>query len=331
MRIENKDCFEFLKTVEDNSVDLVLIDPPYNINKDSRWDKWNTVDEYVEFMLSITKECERVLKENGTFYFFHNDFYQISKIQEAIDKYTELKLYSIIIWNKPNFRKIVWGNVSEKNKLRSWFNINEFCLMYSFDNDFENIEGSFYDNKDNFSSIKYYLREQQKLSGLKENDFQRILNFSENSGAWRHYLNSQWTFIKEDKYLLLQQNTNYFKKPYSELLNEYNNYLKEYEEKLKQIYEKRHKFNKKIGNDYNNVWISKSKQNKGKLHPTQKPLDLIEKIILTSTNENDVVLDCFLGSGTTAVAALKNKRKILGCERDENYFNVIQERIKEFK
>ena len=64
-----------------------------------------------------------------------------------------------------------------------------------------------------------------------------------------------------------------------------------------------------------------------RLHPTQKPLALLEYLIKTYTNEGDVVLDNCMGSGSTGVAALKNNRKFIGIEKDENYFNIAKERI----
>ena len=66
------DCLEVMKELKTHSIDLVLIDPPYNISK-AEWDKWKTVDDYVNFMGEVFKEIERVLKPNGSFYFFHND------------------------------------------------------------------------------------------------------------------------------------------------------------------------------------------------------------------------------------------------------------------
>ena len=81
------DCLSKMKDMEDNSINLVLIDPPYNIGKD-KWDKWKSVDDYVEFMGKVFKEIERVLKPNGSFYFFHNDFLQIVKLQTYIENNT---------------------------------------------------------------------------------------------------------------------------------------------------------------------------------------------------------------------------------------------------
>lgn len=65
-----------------------------------------------------------------------------------------------------------------------------------------------------------------------------------------------------------------------------------------------------------------------KIHPTQKPLKLIEDIIKTHTNENDLILDLFSGSGTMALACLKNNRRFVGSELDENYYKKAMERLK---
>ncbi|MBL9179640.1 MAG: site-specific DNA-methyltransferase [Verrucomicrobiaceae bacterium] len=62
-------------------------------------------------------------------------------------------------------------------------------------------------------------------------------------------------------------------------------------------------------------------------HPSQKPLQLIEKLVLCSTGEGDLVLDPFLGSGTTAVAAKKLKRRWLGIEKDPNYIQIAEKRL----
>ena len=63
------------------------------------------------------------------------------------------------------------------------------------------------------------------------------------------------------------------------------------------------------------------------LHPTIKPLPLIEKLIRNSSREGEVILDCFLGSGTTGVAAKNLNRSFIGIEMDEGYFNIAKERI----
>ncbi len=65
------------------------------------------------------------------------------------------------------------------------------------------------------------------------------------------------------------------------------------------------------------------------IHPTQKPVELLEYLIRTYTNEGDVVLDNTMGSGSTGVACMRTDRKFIGIELDENYFKVAQQRIKD--
>jgi site-specific DNA-methyltransferase (adenine-specific) len=65
----------------------------------------------------------------------------------------------------------------------------------------------------------------------------------------------------------------------------------------------------------------------GKIHPTQKPVSLLEYLVKTYTNENETVLDFTMGSGTTGVACKNLNRNFIGIELDENYFNIAKERI----
>ena len=66
-----------------------------------------------------------------------------------------------------------------------------------------------------------------------------------------------------------------------------------------------------------------------RLHPTQKPVELLEWLIKTYSNENETVLDFTMGSGSTGVACVNTNRKFIGIELDENYFNIAKERIEE--
>jgi DNA modification methylase len=69
----------------------------------------------------------------------------------------------------------------------------------------------------------------------------------------------------------------------------------------------------------------------GKGHPTQKPVSLMGYLIKTYTNKNETVLDFTMGSGTTGIAAINTNRNFIGIEKDENYFNIAEKRIKETK
>ena len=72
--------------------------------------------------------------------------------------------------------------------------------------------------------------------------------------------------------------------------------------------------------------ILRFKQEKG-LHPTQKPVALMEYLIKTYSDENDIILDNTMGSGTTGVACVNTNRKFIGIEQDEKYFKIAEERI----
>ena len=62
-------------------------------------------------------------------------------------------------------------------------------------------------------------------------------------------------------------------------------------------------------------------------HPTVKPLSILENLVVNSSQEGEVVLDCFMGSGSTGVACLNTNRNFIGIELDEGYFNIAQNRI----
>lgn len=71
----------------------------------------------------------------------------------------------------------------------------------------------------------------------------------------------------------------------------------------------------------------KNKSGKEKLHHTEKPVDLIKELILNSSEENDLVLDCFMGSGTTAKMAQKNNRNYIGFEISKEYCDIAEGRL----
>lgn len=74
-----------------------------------------------------------------------------------------------------------------------------------------------------------------------------------------------------------------------------------------------------------------SDKQKSKLHPTQKPLALIEYMIKTYTNEGDLILDNTCGSGTTLLGAAKLGRKYIGIEKEDNYYNIALDRLKDYR
>lgn len=126
VKLYNGDCMDVLRKLSDKSVDLVLTDPPYNIRK-AEWDK---VDHYVEWCMEWIRECERVLTDTGSFYFWHNDMPQATELMQGIQRNTELQFQQMCVWVKPSFRKMAWNNPTKKNTLRNWFNICEYLFYY---------------------------------------------------------------------------------------------------------------------------------------------------------------------------------------------------------
>ena len=75
------------------------------------------------------------------------------------------------------------------------------------------------------------------------------------------------------------------------------------------------------------VWNDINFYEEKRIHPTQKPLKLIKRLIYASSNENDIILDPFMGSGTTAIGSLKMNRKFIGFELNKEYYEKSLKRI----
>ena len=308
MKLINGNSLELLKTIPDKSVDLILIDPPYNIKKAS----WDNIPNYIEWCGKWLKECERILKDNGTFYFFHSDIPQIAQLMEYIRNNTSFKYNSFIIWDKGDFRALSWKNPSDKNNLRSWFNTCEFCMAYTFQDE-SGLSRVMLDTS-NFMSLRTYFRDLQTFIGLnKKQIIEKVGQGADHCFRWN---STQWTPPTLRVYQKLIDVLH---------IDKYDKF-KEYES-LRQEYESL-RYTHNLDYNHNNVWRS-NERNSGKLHPTQKPIDILERIIKTSSNPGDTVLDFFMGSGSTGVACANTGRKFIGIELDHNYFKIAESRINE--
>ena len=305
-----------MKDIPDGSVDLVLTDPPYNIGK-AKWDK---IPDYINWCGKWIKECERVLKDNGSFYFWHNDMAQIAQLMEWIRQNTKFVYNSFCIWDKGDFRALAWKNPSEANNLRSWFNTAEYCLAYTFWFNAPD-RGARIGEKTMYSTLKKYFRDEKakcEKSGIDIDCYvPRTSNF--------HYFanGSSFNLPTEKNYNKLQA-TGFFPKPLAVLREEYNSYQREYINARAEYNNQRYIHN--LAPNHKNIWKSTGRNN-GKQHPTQKPLDLMERIVKTSSKEDGVILDPFMGSGSTGVACINTGRDFIGIELDEGYFDIAQSRI----
>lgn len=316
------DCLEVMKDMPDKSVDMLLTDPPYNIGK-ADWDK---IDNYIEWCGKWITECQRVLKDNGSFYFFHNDMEQIADLMIWIRENTDFVFKQFIVWNKrfdgAGNKGFLDGFVVPDG-LRNYQQMAEYCLFYTFQD--ETGLSKIYSERDCFQPIKNYMRaERDKV--IRQKGFITVQQFNEwvnnitqtASVASRHYFaDSQWSFPTKEMYQRLQT-SGFWCREYEDLHREYEDLRREYEDL-------RYTFNNQ--KTHHSVWNYEIAERNG--HFTPKPVELIKNILLHSTNISDTVLDCFMGSGTTGVACVQTGRNFIGIEIDEDYLKIAERRIKE--
>ena len=263
--VQNTDGMNYLKTIENNSVDLILTDPPYIISKDS----------------GMNTHYNKV-KENG-----ENNVKYVKTEQEWLDYKKQHQIQDDS--NKENYMK--YGTIYGR----------KYCVKTDYgewDSEFtmEILEGF----------INEYYKKLKKGGTL-------IMFFD----LWK---------ISQLKDLLEKNNFKQIRfiewiKTNPQPLNSKVNYLTNCREiALVAIKGTKPTFNSQYDNG---IYMFPLQGGKNRFHPTQKSLALFEELIKKHSNENDVVLDTFLGSGTTAIACRNTNRKFKGCEISEEYFSKL--------
>ena len=322
-KITCADCFDILKQLPDKCIDLVLTDPPYNIKK-ADWDSWEIQDEYINWLGGIFRECQRILKPNGSFYFFHNDFLQIVELQNYINKNTDFIFRQFIVWNKKFSGSKNEGflqGYNEIENLRNYQKFAEYCLYYTL----QDGTGLTKTQGHCCYPIRDYIRNEiiRAKGKIVLKEINKALGTATNGGGVASAVLSLDkeipAFITKEHYEKLQNwlNTD---KECKYLRKEYEYLRKEYEDL-------RYTFNNQ--KTHHSVWDFEIAEKEQNGHITPKPIPLIENILKYSSNENDLVLDCFSGSGTTAVACHKLKRRFICIEKDPEYCKASQERLKQ--
>jgi len=303
-RIYNMDCLEGLKQIEDKSIDAVITDFPYNIHKDS----WDNNPNYLKWFISVTKECERVLKGNGTFWFFHISFGTLALLHSRIIIETNFRHKQLIIIAKG--KQSIAGRVSED--LRSFPRETEYLQFYTFDDPTGAMQLS--EEYARVNPMAKYLRGEFKRANVTNRELAKL--FPSKTGGMTGCV-SNWilgyNFPTKEQYLKMRKFLN-------------NEYLrKEYEYLRKEYEDLRYYFNLQMG--YTDVWNINFYKDKNNGHSTQKPISLMMHIIKTATDENKIILDPFMGSGTTAVACKKLNRRFIGFEISPEYCEIANKRL----
>jgi DNA modification methylase len=288
-KIFNQDCVTFLKNLPNECCDSCITDPPYWGVVDEEWDKqWKNIEEYKSWCEEWIKEISRVTKKSGSFFIFGYS-YQLSHLLPIIESYGFKFRQQIVIWKG---MKSAAGRVS--SKLKMFPTTTEYIYYFV---------------KDSTSYIRDLLQEKAIEKKLSAKEINEYLGKASNGGG-------TWSSIAGKKQKNLQEPT----KEDWEKLNTLFGDLPNYDDLV-------YTFNLPMGLtdvfDDINFYIPKE----NKIHPTEKPLKLIDRLVLACSNESDLILDPFMGSGSLAISCINNKRNYLGCELDEVYYDEIINRI----
>ena len=312
------DCLEILKTIETDSVDLIYLDPPFfsNRNYEVIWgdegeirsfqDRWSGgIDHYIAWLNERVKQMYRVLKPTGSI-FLHCDWHANAYIRVRIlDKiFRESSFREEIIWKRQTAKK---GSQFEK---KTFGCSTDTIFWYSKTNNYT------------FKIPKTQLDDDVLLKKFNKTD--------ENKRRFR-----------TDNIILISAMAR------ENLIYEYKNYTPKYgwmvnKEKLEQMDNEGrlywsatgHPYRKYFldeyeGQEISNIWLdiplASGQERIG--YPTQKPKKLLQRIIECTTNEGDVVLDPFMGGGTTIAVADKLNRKWIGIDQSVQAVKVTEMRL----
>ena len=197
------DCFRLLPAIESGTVDMVLIDPPYYMGKDKAWDCFEGRADYMAFMGRAFIQAQRILKENGTLGFWHNDLQKITWLCDWLERNTDMRFATWGIWVKPNHRRKIWVNPGPGNTLRSWFNIGEFCVFFV-----KGTAGTAWNktglelaklNTENFGSLRDYFRRLLEYTDVTKR--QIIETVGQSADHCFRFGSTQWLLPTRETYL----------------------------------------------------------------------------------------------------------------------------------
>jgi adenine-specific DNA-methyltransferase len=328
--LHNGDCLQVMATLADNSVDAVITDPPYFRVKDEQWDRqWDTADGFISWFGLLCEQWQRLLKPNGSLYVFASPK-MAARVEVEIGR--RFNVLNNIVWKKDNGGGTSAAEGACKDVFRRFFPCTEriiFAEHYGADNIAKGEAG--YGAKCDelrgfvFEPLRAYLAKERDRAGWTTRRvaemFQKKTGSRTVTGMAGHWFESvQWTLPTLENYQWLRDLLNATGGDY--LRREYEDLRREYEDL-------RRPFNVTPNVQYTDVWNFTTVAAYPGKHPCEKPLDLMEHIIRSSTKPTAVILDPFLGSGTTGVAARRLGRDFIGIELDPDYFKIAHARIQD--
>ncbi|MDE9477049.1 site-specific DNA-methyltransferase [Xenorhabdus bovienii] len=332
----NDDSLQFIKTLPDNCIDLIATDPPYFRVKSCSWDnQWEDVTAYLAWLDEMLAEFWRVLKPNGSLYMFCGS--RLASDTEILVR-ERFNVLNHIIWAKPSGP---WRR-QNKESLRTYFPATERIIFA------EHYQGPYHPKTDGYSrqcrELKQnvfkplidYFRNARKSLGITEKQIHQATG-KQMSSHWFGY--SQWQLPNAEDYQKLQvlfssvaeekRQNGELNKPHDELATSYLKLSRRYEELSQEYGLLRRPFSVTADVPYTDVWNYSPVQYYPGKHPCEKPAELMEHIIRSSSREGDIVADFFMGSGATLKSALNLNRRVLGVELEEERFLQTKTEISE--
>lgn len=314
---DSTDSDQVAKLMDGKKADLAHNDPPYGMKKevDGVLNDNLNYDDLLQFNNKWIPLQFTFLKDNGSWYCWGIDEPLMDIYSEILKphiKQQKATFRNLITWNKGN------GQGQNSENTRSYAIADEKCLFVMC-----GVQG-FNDNADNyfegFESIRSYLVNERDKMKWNTSD---VIDITGKTTASHYFSKSQWGFPTKEHYEAIREKANgaAFKKEYKVL-------KREYEELKKKYYSKRSYFNNTHDN-FNNVWHFDRHKKDGTEgnHATPKPISLCERVIKSSCPDKGLVIDFFLGSGSTMVACEQLKRTCYGMELDPKYCQVIIDRM----
>jgi site-specific DNA-methyltransferase (adenine-specific) len=303
MQLFNGDCLEVMSRLPSGSVDLILCDPPYgtvdNICSSDTFShgmKGKTGWDVAIDPAALFEHYERLLRMNGALILFSQEPYTSRLITNA---HGNIPFSYRMVWFKDHFANAL---IAKKAPVSYFEDIVIFFKKY--------------DTTGAHPLREYSLKVLQHCGG----------NLKAVNAHLGHRRAEHFFYVESTQFGLCTAET------YAQLCDVYDIAAEPWFKTFAQLeYDDRRfarRFNLPDGKKFMSNVLQFRKDYTG-LHPTQKPVALMEYLIRTYTNPGDVVLDNTMGSGTTGVAAANTGRKFIGIERDPDYFAIAQQRIRD--